>query len=799
MWIKKVLMLVLADILIVLISYFMALLLRFDFVFSSIPEEYLMGYLWSMPFWIISTIVIFYICRLYHSIWRLASVAELQMILIAYSILAVVYSLGMLFMQMHMPRSYYFIGFLLNFLMTTGLRFSYRLMRFWVNSRNTNADAGGEMHAKDHVMVIGAGAAGQALIKEIINSKKLNTQVVCIIDDNPTKHGRVLEGITIVGDRYSIPEMAKKYKVDRIIYAIPEAAADDRKAILNICKDTGCRLQTVPGVYQLVNGEVSVSRLRNVEITDLLGRAQVQVNMDEIYSSIQGKTLLVTGGGGSIGSMQESDKVRAERVRTGQQYGAGQEGIDLFSMMDDALRCFQKYWLQFLLLIVIVTAVFIIYGNRQYVPQYQAKVTYAVNKTGDSDTDASIAQRLSNSISVVTKTGDFKDRLFADVEEENVNPNYVISSAYTDNSNLFSVTVTANNYNNANMLLDLLENMYPEWVAGSNGTIELQVVDRALAGENPVNGYSAMKQLVEGVLAGVILCLAIAALYAQLIRTVRKESDMKKITSKGCISLIPEIAVKKREKSKKQQLLLTNKRVDWGFKQSVQAAQLRIEKQMEQEHKQVLLVSSTLPQEGKSMTAVNLALAFMQHEKKTVLIDGDLRKPSVAEMLGMEEQKGLAEYLKGNAKVKEVLQKKGDLTVIQGGKVHGNISSLMDESRMEELMTFLKSEFDYVIIDTPPAYLFSDAAILAGYADCVLYVVRHDMAEIPQIEKGMESFIQEDKLLGYLINRSQKGFASYGKYGYGKYGYGKYGYGKYGKYQRYVDVKEDDMDTEDSL
>lgn len=191
-------------------------------------------------------------------------------------------------------------------------------------------------------------------------------------------------------------------------------------------------------------------------------------------------------------------------------------------------------------------------------------------------------------------------------------------------------------------------------------------------------------------------------------------------------------------------------------------------------------------EKSKSLSWSSVVLAFKNSRKTT-------------EMLGMEEQKGLAEYLKGNAKVKEVLQKKGDLTVIQGGKVHGNISSLMDESRMEELMTFLKSEFDYVIIDTPPAYLFSDAAILAGYVDCVLYVVRHDMAEIPQIEKGMESFIQEDKLLGYLINRSQKGFASYGKYGYGKYGYGKYGYGKYGKYQRYVDVKEDDMDTEDSL
>ena len=299
-WTEKMLMLLLADSLIILISYFTALLLRFDFVFSSIPEEYLTGYLWSMPFWIISTVVVFYICRLYHSIWRLASVAELQMILIAYAVLAVVYSVGMLFMEMRMPRSYYFIGFLLSFLLITGMRFSYRILRFYINSSTTELNS--EKTEKEHIMVIGAGAAGQALIKEIINSDKLDAQVVCIIDDNPTKQGRVLEGITIVGDRYQIPEMVKKYRVNRIIYAIPAASPEDRKAILNICKDTGCRLQTVPGVYQLVNGEVNVSRLRNVEITDLLGRAQVKVNMDEIFASIGGKTLLVTGGGGSIGS-----------------------------------------------------------------------------------------------------------------------------------------------------------------------------------------------------------------------------------------------------------------------------------------------------------------------------------------------------------------------------------------------------------------------------------------------------------------------------------------------------------------
>lgn len=297
LWIYKMMLLVFTDIMIVLVSYFMALMLRFDFVFSSIPQEYLICYMWSMPFWVISTVVVFYLCKLYHSIWRLASVAELQMSLTAYMILAIVYSIGMLFMHMKMPRSYYFIGFVLSFCMTTGIRFSYRLLRFYANSC---ADFG-DNKKHDRVMIIGAGSAGQALIKEMINSNKIHTQVVCIIDDNPDKNGRVLEGIPIVGNRYTIPEMVRKYEVNRIIYAIPTVHGEDRKEILNICKDTGCRLQTVPGVYQLVNGEVSVSKLRNVEITDLLGRAQVQVNMDEIFFSIKGKTLLVTGGGGSIG------------------------------------------------------------------------------------------------------------------------------------------------------------------------------------------------------------------------------------------------------------------------------------------------------------------------------------------------------------------------------------------------------------------------------------------------------------------------------------------------------------------
>ncbi|MCI9074223.1 MAG: polysaccharide biosynthesis protein [Dorea sp.] len=284
------------DILFVLASYLLALLLRFDFVFSNIPREYLDGYLWSMPFWISATVVVFYGLRLYHSIWRLASMPEVQMSITAYIILIPVYGLGILFMNLRMPKSYYFIGYMICFCMTTGLRFSYRMLRYYAGSRE------GYEEGQDRIMVIGGGAAGQTLIQELVNSRRFHTKVCCVIDDNPNKLGRLLEGIPIVGNRHDILPMVKKYKINHIIYAIPATTGKNQKDILNICKESGCRLQTVPGVYQLVNGEVSVSRLRDVDITDLLGRAQVKVNNDEILAALRGRRVMVTGGGGSIGS-----------------------------------------------------------------------------------------------------------------------------------------------------------------------------------------------------------------------------------------------------------------------------------------------------------------------------------------------------------------------------------------------------------------------------------------------------------------------------------------------------------------
>lgn len=297
-WVQRAIVIVFLDVLIILVSYLFALLLRFDFIYSNIPEIYLVGYIWSMPYWCVVTVVVFYFLYLYHSIWSFASTVELNKMIQAYVILLVCYIVGAGLMQLKMLLSYYLIGYIVSFLLHLSLRFSYRFLRVYSNHHKQQENAS----CTDRIMIIGAGAAGRILIEELLNSEHLQAHVCCIIDDNPNKKGRSLDGIPIAGNRYDILDCAERYQINRIIYAIPTASLKDKTEILNICKECECQLQIVPGVYQLVNGEVSISQLKNVEIQDLLGRDQVEVNNEEVFQLIDGLTIMVTGGGGSIGS-----------------------------------------------------------------------------------------------------------------------------------------------------------------------------------------------------------------------------------------------------------------------------------------------------------------------------------------------------------------------------------------------------------------------------------------------------------------------------------------------------------------
>lgn len=288
--------LLLYDALAVNAAYFLALWLRYDMRYSAIPPEYLAAFLRFAPVYTAVCLAVFFLLRLYNSLWRFASFNELARSLGAAAITCVFHWVGMNAFVCRMPVAYYVIGALGQFLMVTAIRFAYRFVRLLSASRRKNA------RAVHNAMIIGAGAAGQAVLRELKTSEAADAVPRCIIDDDPNKWGRTIDGVPVVGGREVIAETAERYGVDQILIAIPTLSMQERGRLLTPCSETGCQLKTLPALYQLANGEVSLNKLRPVAVEDLLGRPPISVEMGEIFAQIQGKTILVTGGGGSIGS-----------------------------------------------------------------------------------------------------------------------------------------------------------------------------------------------------------------------------------------------------------------------------------------------------------------------------------------------------------------------------------------------------------------------------------------------------------------------------------------------------------------
>lgn len=289
-------LLLILDIIAITASAFIALSLRFEFHFNTVDTQYIETLYRYLPINIVCTIIIFGLLRMYTSLWKYASVRELSNVVIASLLSGVVQLIGMFYiLRWPMPRSYCIVYTMLLIILEFGIRFGYRFFRFLRN------EIGG-MNEVSHVMVIGAGDAGAAIIKEIRLSKFVNQKVVCVIDDDPGKIHHYIEGCRVEGDRNTILENVEKYGIEKIIIAIPTASKKTIRELVDICQKTSCELKILPGTYQLINGEVSVSQLREVEISDLLGREQIEVNNEEVFRLIQGERILVTGGGGSIGS-----------------------------------------------------------------------------------------------------------------------------------------------------------------------------------------------------------------------------------------------------------------------------------------------------------------------------------------------------------------------------------------------------------------------------------------------------------------------------------------------------------------
>lgn len=290
--------LIIYDIISIVLASYVAILWRYDFHLDEIPRHFMQPIERFLPINILITLVIFYLMRLYNSLWAFAGETELQNIVVGCVLSMLAGAVGLQFFKVTtraVPRSYYPAYMAVLVVCIFASRFSYRFFRGLKHKQQNKKN-------RISVMVIGAGEAANLIIKEIVNSNFSTMVIKCIIDDDKGKWGRYIQSIKVVGGRDKIVECADVYDVDEIIVAMPSAPRTEIREILEICKDTNCKLRSLPGMYQLVNGEVNVSKLRDVELEDLLGRDPISVDMDSILGYVQGKVVLVTGGGGSIGS-----------------------------------------------------------------------------------------------------------------------------------------------------------------------------------------------------------------------------------------------------------------------------------------------------------------------------------------------------------------------------------------------------------------------------------------------------------------------------------------------------------------
>ena len=283
-----------ADVLALCLASFLGLFVRFDLNISRIPPEYAQAAMEFLPYYILASLVIFFLARMYSTMWSVAGVREALHVVAACGLAPLVQIAGMGLLQLSVPRSFFLVSFAALCAEELGIRLSYRVVISLFGNHSKKA-------AK-RIMIVGAGTSGSVILKEMTTSSLVNGCVVCFVDDDKNKAGKFLNGVPVAGNRNDIPRLAEEYKIDEIYIAIPSASAKERKAIIEICRETGCQVKILPGIYQLINGEVSIAKLRNVEIEDLLGRDPIRVNLDEIMGYVSGKVVLVTGGGGSIGS-----------------------------------------------------------------------------------------------------------------------------------------------------------------------------------------------------------------------------------------------------------------------------------------------------------------------------------------------------------------------------------------------------------------------------------------------------------------------------------------------------------------
>ena len=483
--------------------------------------------------------------------------------------------------------------------------------------------------------------------------------------------------------------------------------------------------------------------------------------------------------------MESTEKERIEET----------EKIDIISLAGDFLYGLKKLWLLILVLTLAGAGISYFRTSYTYTPQYVASATMSVTAPGGQYIGAQTASQMAEVFPYILTSGVLEDVVAREMGMDSVPGS--ISATAEEGTNLLTMSVTSDDPQMAYDILHTVIDCYPEVAEFVLGNTSLTILDETGVPSDTQKAVVVRGSYRRGAVLGAGAGLVILCLYILLKKTVKSKDKLKSQINLPDMGSLPYIRNKKRKKKPEQnKVSLINERTPASYQEAMRRLRIRVLKEVEENQTKTIMVTSSIPGEGKTTVAVNLAISLVRQGKKVVLVDCDLRNPSIADFLGITEQRpGIDSVLHKKAAVTDVLTEidvngENKLTLLLGEEEEKTDISLLGSKRMEGLIAELKNMADVVILDTAPAQLLADAALMARFVDAALYVIRYDYTKMYKIREGIQALaMSKIKMLGYVFNCDRN--SGDGKYGYG-YGYGYRRYGSYGHYGRYRDTGKRD-------
>lgn len=455
--------------------------------------------------------------------------------------------------------------------------------------------------------------------------------------------------------------------------------------------------------------------------------------------------------------------------------------IDLILLISDFFKIVQAHWKIILLVIFTVVSVYTGYTYITYSPLYKSEATFTV-ETSNSDNgnygfyySTDTADQLSRTFPYILDSNYFRSVLLQKLGEESLNG--TLSAETVSDSNMVTMSVESADAKEALKILNAALEVYPEISRFVLGEIQFHIINEPILATSPYNKPTVLKTLGIGLLAGIFIACVIVGLIALFKKSARTLDQMNQITNIKCIAMIPKVTFKARHKKTSQTISISDRRVSFDYKENIRSMQIRLERLLEKNHGKVIMFTSTVASEGKSTISLNLCQSFISSGKRVLLIDGDLRNPSLANMLNVKRSYGLNDVVNANEDILNyiIFNASHNLGFIGNTTVYKNPIPILSSTKLEIILATLKNYFDYIVIDTSPCGIFQDAYELQHLVNAIVYVVKYDFVSLQKIQESLSGLQQDNCIVSYVYNEYTQALNDYG---YGKYRYGYTGYYK---------------------